>query len=250
VLEEKYAGFRGLNLMYETREGILKHCSRTRAAELGELGRRFLEGKQAGLEAQVANMADEIAYNNHDVDDGLRAGLISINQLNTCSLFDMQRQSVAEKWPDLPERPMTHEIIRRMINHLVSDLVHTSQAAINARQPESIEHVRNLKAPLICFSEEVHERQVELKRFLHANMYKHARVKQMTDLAKEIIQSLFDAYMQNANLLPAESRARSDRQYDLEGMPGRARVIADYIAGMTDRFAISESERVKKSVNI
>ena len=245
VLEEKYAEFPGLNLMYETREGILKHCSRGKATELGVLGRRFLEGGQPGLEAQVANMADEIAYNNHDVDDGLRAGLISMEQLTACRLFATQRRSVVDKWPDLAEKPMTHEIIRRMINYLVGDLVHTSRANIHFHKPENIEKVRALKAPLICFSDEVYEQQVELKRFLRVNLYQHGRVKQMTDRAKEIIQALFDAYMQDTGLLPSDRRATSAMNQEPAGVPVRARIIADYIAGMTDRFAIAEYERVK-----
>ena len=244
VLEEKYAEFPGLNLMYETREGILKHCSRHNAAELGELGRRFLEGGQPGLEAQVANMADEIAYNNHDVDDGLRAGLISMKQLTTCSLFEIHRRSIADQWADLAEKPMTHEIIRRMINYLVSDLVNTSRANLDVHKPENIEKVRKLKAPLICFSEQVYEQQVALKHFLRANLYQHGRVKQMTDRAKAIVQALFDAYMQDTGLLPPDRRATSAQ--DHAGVPARARIIADYIAGMTDRFAIAEYERVSK----
>jgi dGTPase len=246
VLEEKYAEFPGLNLMYETREGILKHCSPTKASELGELGRRFLEGGQPGLEAQVANMADEIAYNNHDVDDGLRAGLINMDQLSACRLFDMQRRNVVDTWPDLAEKPMTHEIIRRMINYLVSDLVRTSRANINIHKPETIEMVRKIDVPLICFSDVVHDLQIELKRFLRVNLYQHDRVKLMTDRAKETIQTLYDAYMQDTGLLPPDTCARSARSHEHAGIGGRARVIADYIAGMTDRFAITEYDRIRQ----
>ena len=244
-LEEKYAEFPGLNLMYETREGILKHCTRTKAIELGELGQRFLEGGQPGLEAQVANMADEIAYNNHDVDDGMRSGLINMDQLTACRLFAMQRRNVVTKWPDLTEKPMTHETIRRMINYLVSDLVNTSQENIQRHNPGDIAMVRRLKTPLICFSDQVHELQLELKRFLHVNLYRHERVRQMTDQAKLIIQTLFASYLHDASLLPPDTRSRSVRDHEISGIPGKARVVADYIAGMTDRFAIAEYERVR-----
>ncbi|MGH8120566.1 MAG: deoxyguanosinetriphosphate triphosphohydrolase, partial [Gammaproteobacteria bacterium] len=211
----------------------------------GELGQRFLEGKQPGLEAQVANMADEIAYNNHDVDDGLRAGLITMEQLAVTRLFELQRRNVVARWPGLAEKPMAHETIRRMINFLVSDLVNTSRGNIKRHSPADIEMVRGLGAPLICFSEEVHDLQVELKRFLRVNLYQHGRVKRMTDQAKDIIQTLFDTYMQDAGLLPPNTRIRSDLDYKNSGIQGRARVVADYIAGMTDRFAIAAYDRVK-----
>lgn len=244
VLEERYAEFTGLNLMYETREGILKHCSRTKAAELGELGLRFLEGRQPGLEAQVANIADEIAYNNHDVDDGLRAGLITINQLNECELFHTQQIAVNKQWPGLHERRMIHEIVRRMINSLVSDLIATSQLKISKTNPDDIEAVRNAGTPLIELSQQMAANQKELKRFLHKNLYQHHRVQQMMQKTKIIIKELFDAYMTDMGLLPADVQQSAIKFEDRAGVPGHARTIADYIAGMTDRFAIAEHERI------
>lgn len=246
VLEEKYARFPGLNLMYETREGILKHCSPATARELGELGMRFLDGKQPGLEAQVANMADEIAYNNHDVDDGLRARLIDMEQLKDCRLFDRHRCEVTSLWPELGEKPLAHETIRQMINFLVGDLVNTSLAAIREFRPANIEEVRSLAAPLMQFSKETRMLQDELKSFLRVNLYRHARVKQMTDQAQVVIQTLFDAYMQDGALLPPETQARCTQNERSQGIEGRARVVADYIAGMTDRFALGEYDRVSE----
>jgi dGTPase len=244
VLEEKYAAFTGLNLSFETREGILKHCSRTNAAGLGALGERFLNGEQPGLEAQVANIADEIAYNNHDVDDGLRAEFVSLDDLRNIASFRQPFAEVIELWPQLAERRVIHEVIRRMINRQVLDLIETSQNAIGACAPESIDDVRKSGAPLIFLSEDANDRHLELKRFLRTNLYRHYRVHRMTLKAGRIVEALFNVFSEDARLLP---RAAGDHMAELEradGMAGRARAIADYIAGMTDRFAIAEHERI------
>jgi len=244
LLEERYADFPGLNLLFETREGIIKHCSRNNALKLGDLGKRFLENKQPGLEAQIANIADEIAYNNHDVDDGLRSGLITVDQLLSCELFGEQHEVIIKKWPDLNERRMVHEIVRRMINSLVSDLIATSQKKIDQYQPADIESVRNLPEPLIGLSEGILNKHMELKRFLRKNLYQHERVKQMTDKAKQTVKTLFEAYMSDPELLPKDAQGRLSKEENSVGVSGRARVIADYIAGMTDRFAIAEHKRI------
>ena len=242
VLEERYATFPGLNLMFETREGILKHCSKTNAKKLGELGRRFLEGGQPCLEAQVANIADEIAYNNHDVDDGLRAGLLSIEQLAKCELFAEQERYVQTKWPGLDERRVVHEVVRRMINSIVNDLITTSTADIKSNTPHTIEDVRNLSKPLINLGEETHRKHLQLKRFLRKNLYKHERVKDMTENARHVVQTLFNSYLNDPNLLPADFQDKCRQQKN--GKSGTARVIADYIAGMTDRFALAEYNKI------
>lgn len=244
VLEEKYAAFTGLNLSFETREGILKHCSRTNAAGLGALGERFLNGGQPGLEAQVANIADEIAYNNHDVDDGLRAEFVSLDDLRNIASFRQPFAEVTELWPQLAERRVIHEVIRRMINRQVLDLIETSRNAIGACAPESVDDVRKSGAPLIFLSEDANDRHLELKRFLRTNLYRHYRVHRMTLKAGRIVEALFNVFSEDARLLP---RAAGDHMAELEradGMAGRARAIADYIAGMTDRFAIAEHERI------
>ena len=244
VLEEKYAAFNGLNLSFETREGILKHCSQPNAAKLGALGARFLNGEQPGLEAQVANISDEIAYNNHDVDDGLRAGLVSLDDLQSVESFREAFEQVNELWPDLAERRIIHEVIRRMINRQVLDLIETSQNAIDTHAPASIDDVRKAGTPLILLSEEANDRHLELKRFLRTNLYRHYRVHRMTLKAGRIVKALFDVFSQDPRLLP---KAAADHMTELEqadGNPGRARAVADYIAGMTDRFAIAEHERI------
>ena len=244
VLEEKYAAFAGLNLSFETREGILKHCSRINAATLGPLGERFLNGEEPSLEAQVANIADEIAYNHHDVDDGLRAGLVSLNDLQGVESFREPFEEVAELWPNLAERRIIHEVIRRMINRQVLDLIETSQKAIDACAPVSIDDVRKAGATLIGVSEEANDRHLELKRFLRTNLYRHYRVHRMTLKAARIVEALFNIFSEDNGLLPRPAREHIAELEAEEGAQGRARAIADYIAGMTDRFAIAEHERI------
>jgi len=244
VLEEKYAAFTGLNLSFETREGILKHCSRANAAELGMIGERFLKDEQPGLEAQVANIADEIAYNNHDVDDGLRAEFVTLDDLQKVESFHAPFSEVMELWPQLAERRIIHEVIRRMINRQVLDLIETSQAAIDAAAPESIDDVRKAGTALVLLSEEANNRHLELKRFLRTNLYRHYRVHRMTLKAARIVEALFEVFCQDARLLPSAARDHIAELEQTRGEAGRARAIADYIAGMTDRFAIAEHERI------
>jgi dGTPase len=239
-LEAKYADFPGLNLTFETREGILKHCSVKNARELGELGRRFLERRQPGLEAQIADLADAIAYNNHDVDDGYRANLLTIEQLREQAMFARGFDVVHVLYPDLEDRRLIYEIIRRMINRVVTDLIENTQAAIDRVRPESIEDIRSQPGPLVSFTEAVSVEHRELKRFLNENMYRHPTVKRMQDKARERVQALFDKYMSKPLQMPDEFSGRA-AQGDTSV---KARVVADYIAGMTDRFAIAEYERL------
>lgn len=237
VLEERYAAFDGLNLAFETREGILKHCSAANAAQLGELGERFLRNRRPSLEAQITNLADEIAYNNHDVDDGLRSGLITLEQLAAVPLVAAHLQEVRSTYPDLPERRLVHETVRRMINTLVSDLIEQSECNIAAQRPATVEDVRSTAA-MIAFSPEIQERQRALKSFLHTHLYRHFRVMRMGTKAQRIIGDLFGVFMGDSRLLPP--------QFQLAGQaePERARAVADYIAGMTDRYAIREHRRI------
>ena len=244
VLEDRYAEFPGLNLTFETREGILKHCSAPNARNLGELGQRFLTGKAPSLEAQIANLADEIAYNNHDVDDGLRAGLITLADLGTIDSFAEARASVESSWPGLSHRKAVHEIIRHMINRQVSDLIQTSQAAIEAANPRDIEAVRDAGENLIRFSNEARRRHLELKRFLRAALYRHHRVHRMSVKAGRIVRELFEAFMRDTRLLPRAAHERATRTRGDDAASDRARAVADYIAGMTDRYAIAEHERL------
>ncbi len=244
VLEEKYAGFPGLNLCFETREGILKHCSKKNAEQLGDIGQRFLNGWQASLEAQCTDLSDETAYNNHDVDDGLRYGLIDIEDMKNIELFRKQYDIVDKTWPSLNPRKQIHETIRRMINVMVVDLIDTSRANIENAALQSVDDVRRLQAPLMCFSDEMNAMKLELKQFLRKHLYQHYRVHRMTLKAEHIIHSLFDAFINDPKLLPPEHLQHSRQLAEQDAGNGMARGIADYIAGMTDRFAIIEYERV------
>ena len=243
-LEEKYAEFRGLNLMFETREGILKHCSARNARQLDDVGRRFLEGLQPSLEAQLANVADEIAYNNHDVDDGLRAGLLDEGELRETELFREQHDEVRARWPELAGRRLVHEIVRRMIGRVVEDLVAASRERIAAASPASALDVRQAAGPMIAFSPEVGEAHLALKRFLRERLYRHHRVIRMTTKARRTVTELFEAFVTDPRLMPDEHAAEAARMEGSHGEAGRARAVADYIAGMTDRFAILEHSRL------
>ncbi|MEE2977112.1 MAG: deoxyguanosinetriphosphate triphosphohydrolase [Pseudomonadota bacterium] len=235
-LEERYGGFDGLNLTFETREGILKHCSRNNAATLGDLGRRFLDGQQPSLEAQLANLADEVAYNNHDIDDGLRSGLITLEQLEDVPLWVVHRREAEAAFPDVSGRRLINETIRRIINALIVDLIGTTRASIAEAAPQSIEDVRAAPA-LVAFSEPMREEARVLKRFLFDNLYRHYLVMRMAAKARRIIDDLFGAFMDDPRLLPPQYQAKTHPEE-------QPRWIAHYIAGMTDRYAIKEHRRI------
>ena len=243
-LEERYAEFRGLNLTFECREGILKHCSVRHARELGEIGERFLQRRQPGLEAQLANLADEIAYNNHDLDDGLRAQLVTVTDLCAVRLFRRQYEIVVERYPDLGERRLIHEVIRRMINYIVVDLIRTTQERLEQARPGSIDEVRAHSGMLVGLSAAVHEEHVELAQFLREHVYRHYKVLRMTSKARRVVRQLFDSFFEDVSLMPSEHRDLATVAENSQGPTARARVVADYIAGMTDRYAILEHRRL------
>jgi dGTPase len=243
-LEERYAEFPGLNLTFECREGILKHCSARVARDLGDLGERFLKRTQPSLEAQIANVADEIAYNNHDVDDGIRAQLVSLDELRETRLFRRQLDVVTAKYPELGERRLVHEVIRRMINHIVVDLIRTSQARLEAAHPASIDEVRAQAKPLVALSDTAREEHGELMQFLRDRLYRHYKVLRMTAKARRVLKELFEAFLSDIQLMPPEHREAAARGETAQGTAGRARAVADYIAGMTDRYAILEHRRL------
>jgi dGTPase len=234
-LEERYASFNGLNLCFETREGVLKHCSMKHAKQLGDVGQRFLDRTQPSLEAQLANLADEIAYNNHDIDDGLRSGLLTIEQLQTVPIFARHFATTLHKWPALNERRVVAETIRSMINTLITDVAQTTQANLIVAAPADADAARRCQ-PLVAFSPGLRAEADTLKKFLLENLYRHYKVMRMTNKARRIVRELFDAFVHESRLLPPD--------YRHEQAAAQARAIADYIAGMTDRYAIREHHRL------
>ena len=239
-LEERYPAFDGLNLSFETREGILKHCSRSNAEaieaqEPGGVARRFLDRTQPSLEAQLCNLADAIAYNAHDIDDGVRSGLLSLDQMQEVPLFEHYRQQSLAEHPQLREKPRRwlYESTRRMLSDQVYDVIDTTRAAIQTAGITSAEEARQT-GPLLRFSDDMKSRSAELKKFLFASLYRHPQVMERMGQAKQVVRELFEAYLAQPEEMRAEFAAREDRH----------RAVADYIAGMTDRFALREHERL------
>jgi dGTPase len=259
-LEERYPAFDGLNLTFETREGILKHCSKSNAASIeskeppysdghGGVGRRFLDGTQPSLEAQLCNVADEIAYNAHDIDDGVRSGLIDMRQLEAITLFDQCRRGAIADHPQLEQpgqqRRLLYESIRRMLSAQVYDVIEATEIELQRIAPRSVEDVR-LNKPVVVFSAGMKQQSLALKAFLFRQLYRHPQVEQTMDKAKVIVRELFDAYRQAPSEMQAGFAARINASQRADAPKGGSseRVIADYIAGMTDRFAAREHERL------
>ena len=248
-LERRYPQFDGLNLCFETREGILKHCSQANARALeaqepGGVGARFLLRQQPSLEAQLCNLADEIAYNAHDIDDGVRSGLISMEQLQSLPLFESHRLQALGEYPALArlesQRRLLYEAIRRMLSAQVYDVIEATRHALQTQGPKHVDEVRAMPL-LVRFSEEMHGQSLALKRFLFANLYRHPQVVETTNSARQVVRDLFASYMQQPQAMKHVFVQRWDEALDPSG---RARVVADFIAGMTDRYAVKEHERL------
>ncbi len=243
-IEENHAEFQGLNLTFETREGILKHCSVANARRLGDLGQRFLQRQQSGLEAQLANVADEIAYNNHDVDDGLRSGLIELGELAELPIVSEQLRVAQHRYPGVSGRREIHEVVRNMIGAFVTDLINASSERIEAAAPTDIGAVRSQRRPLIGFSTPYEEAQTTLKQYLREHLYQHPHVTEMTAQAQDIVSRLFEVYFGDYGKMPATHADQARALYAADGPSGGARVVADYIAGMTDRFALQAHDNL------
>ncbi|WP_029000557.1 deoxyguanosinetriphosphate triphosphohydrolase [Azohydromonas australica] len=237
-LEQRYPEYDGLNLSFETREGILKHCSPSNARKLeaqepGGVARRFIEGTQPSLEAQLTNLADEIAYNAHDIDDGVRSGLLTIEQVRAVPLFARFHDSALAEHPTLAGRRLLFEAIRRMLSQQIYDVIGATQARLEKYAPRSADDVRHAP-PLVCFSDAMREESRQLKSFLMRHLYRHPRVMETTGRAKEVVRALVAAYLDRPSEMPPDFAQRADRP----------RAVADYIAGMTDRFALREHARL------
>ena len=241
TLEERYAAFAGLNLTFEAREGILKHCSVERAVKLGPIGERFLHQEHPSMEAQLANLCDEVAYNHHDIDDGLRAGLLSLEELAEVAAFAQPLETVRSQWPELDSRRIAYEVIRRMIDRTIKDLVAVTMSRLRAHAIDDVASVRTCPVALVGFSEELRVELSALKEFLHSRVYQHHRVHRMAAKARRVIAELFAAYTQDERLLPPQF---FERWQNKSSVRARARVVADYVAGMTDRYALSEHRRL------
>jgi len=252
-LEERYPQFDGLNLTFETREGILKHCSRLNAQALevkepGGVGQRFLDGTQPSLEAQLCNLADEIAYNAHDIDDGVRSGLITLEQLEEVALFDDFRRQALAEYPQLQDaaqgRRLLYEATRRMLTAQVHDVIEATTAAVEAAAPTSVAAVRQ-GAPLVQFGPDMRLKSQALKTFLLHQLYRHPQVLQTMNQAQQIVHELFKAYLEQPQEMGEGFLARAEAARGAaDAQSASARVVADYIAGMTDRFAAREHERL------
>ncbi|HLO96150.1 MAG TPA: deoxyguanosinetriphosphate triphosphohydrolase [Burkholderiaceae bacterium] len=237
-LEQRYPVFDGLNLTFESREGILKHCARRNAEQIearepGGIAHRFLHGGQPSLEAQLCNLADEVAYNAHDIDDGVRSGLLTLEQLESVPLVQHYLRETLAAFPTLQGKRLLFETIRRMLSQQVYDIIDASEAALAEYAPADADAVR-VAPPLIRFSPAMRQASTELKRFLFANLYRHAQVRETRQRAETVLRDLFTAYLQDRQHLPPDFAEQADHP----------RACADYIAGMTDRFALKEHERL------
>jgi len=253
-LEQRYAEFDGLNLTWEAIEGIAKHngpvagplATRPMPPGLPDAVAAYEALHPLGLdsfapaEAQVASLSDDIAYNNHDIDDGLRAGLFGLADLEPVPLVGPLVDEVRKRYPGIDRQRLIHEVVRRMINRMVVDLVEETRRRIDAARPGSPDAVRALGRPLVAFSPQMADNDRALKAFLKRHMYRHYRVNRMMSKAKRIVRELFELFMEEPDTLPDEWHARTDGR----ATPRTARVVSDYIAGMTDRYALDEHHRL------
>ena len=241
-LEERYPEFDGLNLTFETREGILKHCARRNALlieaqEPGGIAHRFLNGTEPSLEAQLCNLADAIAYNAHDIDDGVRSGLLTLSQMDEVPLFAHYKTLTLQQHPGLLDaskaRRLLYETIRRMLSDQVYDVIDVTRANLKKQKPQSADEARQAGA-LVAFGPEMAGRVQDMKSFLFKHLYRHPQVMEMTNNAQTVVRELFDAYLGRPQEMSSDFSRREETP----------RAVADYIAGMTDRYAAREHERL------
>ena len=234
VLEERYPSFAGLNLTYEVREGIVKHSTSHNRPQIGQ----FNPDEAPLLEAQIVDFADEIAYNSHDIDDGLQSGLIEPDDLAGVALWDTNHREIMRSFPNAGFSVQRYQTVRRILDALVTDLIANIERAIDARGLDSVAAVRTAKPRVADYSKDVERAVLELKARLMERLYKHHRVRRMTAKAARVMKGLFDAYMEDPGQMPPHVVARESASTPI------ARVVADYIAGMTDRFALDEHAKL------
>ncbi|NNG05512.1 MAG: deoxyguanosinetriphosphate triphosphohydrolase [Inquilinus sp.] len=250
LLERRYAEFDGLNLTWETLEGLVKHNGPVLPLAAGERLPEtvaWLDGqvdlaleRQPGPEAQVAAIADGIAYSNHDIDDGFRAGLLKLDALRAAPLIGAAIEAVERRYPGLEPRRLIHESVRRLIDRMVTDLLAETRHRLDALAPADADAVRGAGEPVVAFAPEMAEADRALRAYLFRHMYRHDDVNRETARARRIVQDLFSAFFAGPDLLPVDWRMAAEAAESGE----RARLVADYIAGMTDRFALQEHRRL------
>ena len=243
-LEHKYAEFRGLNLSFETREGVLKRCPKEIAKTLGPLGERFLKGGSPTLEAQLVDFADQIAYTNHDLDDGLRLGFLDLEEVCELGLFSRAYGEAGKALPKLSRHALLHEANRRMITAMMVDLILATGKRIEQARPDSPQAVRACADRLAGFSDELRAELAPITRLLHEKYYRHYQLVRLTGKAVRVMRELFGSFMENPKLLPTELHRKVREKEAARGEAGQARVIADYIASLSDRHILAEHRKI------
>ncbi len=236
VLEQRYPDFDGLNLSYETREGIIKHTTSYDSAGIAAV-QPYCPKEQPTLEAQIIDLADEIAYNNHDIDDGLKAGYVSLNDLTAVDIWQRTWTDIGQRFPAISEKRQILQTVSHLIGELIQDLVSTTSENLDKYAIKTLVDVRRHDGKLVMFSNDMNERNRQLKAFLFKKLYRHHKVERMRVKAERFLTILFENYIENPSLLPEKHQRRYEQH-------GRERVICDYIASMTDRYAQDEYKKL------
>ena len=243
-LEDKYALFRGLNLNFETRDGLLKRCAQETARHLGPVGERLLRGERPTLEAQVVDIADVVSYTNHDLDDGLRLGFLDLEEVRELALFGEAWKEASELRSNMSRNSLLHETNRRMIDRMLRDVAETTRARLLDLVPDSVAAVRAQDSNIAGFSPEMRQLMAPVTRLLHQRYYDHFELERTRDKAVQVLEGLFERLMDSVELLPDAVRGIASAKEEARGEAGRARAVADYIASLSDRDILDEYHKV------